>query len=90
MVFTDFPEDFNFPQVSFRRIRKLSPPPKKQLIHVNGKFMYDELTILPQTTVNPIFYHIHTEMCLQGALGAGEDIGVKLVAMLAWNRKTPN
>ena len=52
--------------------------------------MYDELTILPQTTVNPIFYHIHTEMCLQGALGAGEDIGVKLVAMLAWNWKTPN
>lgn len=31
---------------------------------------------LSQTTSNPIFYHVHTDMCLQVALGSGGDTTV--------------
>lgn len=39
-------------------------------MYVSGKFIDYQLTILPQSTMDPTFYHIHTEMCLQVALGS--------------------
>lgn len=40
----------------------------------SGKFIHYKFTILSQTTVNPTFYRICSEMGLQVALGSGTDI----------------